>query len=100
MFFCVFRCGSRDGPQPVSGQSVISSNWAGQGIAIFPDGAGVACARAASRWALLPEIRTVSVITKRKESRAAIRFMGKVSFSEALEECEVRTAYITKRRTL
>ena len=42
----------------------------------FPDGAGVECARGTSRCALLPEIKTVRAKTKRRESRAAIRFIG------------------------
>src|SRR5215218_1926072 len=70
MFFCLFRFGSRDGPQPVSKQSLMSFSAVGQGIADFLP--------VDFFFRVLPSLSGASRLIDRtmSVSRIPLRFMG------------------------
>ena len=94
MFFCVFRFGSRDGPQPVSKQSLMSFSAVGQGTADFLPVDFFLRVLLSLSGAKRLMVRTMSV------SRIPILFIGGSLLVEVGKEREERTAYITTPRGL
>src|SRR5258708_9022511 len=101
MFFCLFRFGSSEGPQPVSGQSFIEFNVPGHFIAdFFPaaffDALRVTCGlrlRRRERLRVWPSAIELETRRTRRVTTVRVRFMRHTpmdvrSFWTVREDCE------------